>query len=150
MGNGKTYRGFYNAPLDPAASYDLLLGVVSSYNNVTKIVYSNSSDLRNRNSITHIPYMDSETHENGSMVVIVLAIGIAFLTCVLIFGIVSFYILTQRVSNRRRRLTDNQELTLHGPMIEVVSLQLVSLYKAIYIFITGERGIHPRTRNCRC
>lgn len=134
MGNGKTYRGFYNAPLDPDGSYDLLLGVVSSYNNVTKVVYSNTSDLRNRNSITHIPYINSNNHENGSMLVVVLAIGIAFLTCVLIFGIVSFYILTRRVSNRRRRLTDNQELTLHGPMIEVVNIQLVAFYNAIEMF----------------
>ena len=54
-------------------------------------------------------------------VIIGLSIAIGLLTFMLITGIIGFIILKSRVVNRRQRLSDNQELTLQGPMIEVVS-----------------------------
>lgn len=47
--------------------------------------------------------------------------AIGLLTFMLITGIIGFIILKSRVVNRRQRLSENQELTLQGPMIEVVS-----------------------------
>lgn len=49
--------------------------------------------------------------------------AIGLLTFMLIAGIIGFIILKSRVVNRRQRLSDNQELTLQGPMIEVVSIK---------------------------
>ncbi|GIY27026.1 tyrosine-protein kinase receptor Tie-1 [Caerostris extrusa] len=40
IGDGQTYNGYYNAPLSEDKDYDVVVGIVSSLNEVTKISYS--------------------------------------------------------------------------------------------------------------
>ncbi|KAJ8983439.1 hypothetical protein NQ317_013201 [Molorchus minor] len=94
VGDGHYYGSYYNAPLDPDTNYDIILALVSQYNGITKIAYSDPS-------------------------VTGLSIAIGLLSFMLIAGIIVFIILKSKVVTRRQRLSDNQELTLQGPVIEV-------------------------------
>lgn len=67
------------------------------------------------------PFTDEQTTGDPPAVIIGLSVAIGLLTFMLITGIIGFIILKSRVVTRRQRLSDNQELTLQGPMIEVVS-----------------------------
>ncbi|KAK4871871.1 hypothetical protein RN001_015995 [Aquatica leii] len=118
IGDGRVYGSYYNAPLLPHANYKVVLGVVSNYNNVTKTVYSNTTD--SSNSFVTISIMPApESEEETPAIIIGLSIAIGLLSFLLVVGIIGFFFLTRRISNRRRRLTDNQELTMQGPIIEV-------------------------------
>ncbi|KAF5294819.1 hypothetical protein FQA39_LY00303 [Lamprigera yunnana] len=118
VGDGRVYGSYYNAPLLPQAKYLLLLGVISTYNNITKTVYSNTTNASN-NFVTVSVMAAPEPEEETPAIIIGLSIAIGLLSFLLIIGIIGFFLLTKRVSNRRRRLTDNQELTMQGPIIEV-------------------------------
>ncbi|CAH0562539.1 unnamed protein product [Brassicogethes aeneus] len=112
VGDGRSYGGFYNPQLDPNVNYNIILGVVSRMGNETKICYS-------------VPFSDtlvfkfSDEEGENSALIVVLSVAIGLLSCVLVASVIGFIILRNRVTNRRQRLSDNQELTLQGPMIEV-------------------------------
>lgn len=118
VGDGNTYGSYYNAPLQNNTVYRVLLGVVSSYNNVTKIVYSNVTDPSN-NFVTISIMPAPESDDESPALIIGLSIAIGLLSFLLIVGIIGFFLLTRQISNRRRRLTDVQELSIQGPIIEV-------------------------------
>ncbi|XP_030756309.1 putative tyrosine-protein kinase Wsck [Sitophilus oryzae] len=117
VGDGRRYGSFYNAPLDPSINYDILLGLVSYFNGETKVAYSQASGYRNGISILNV--YDGNSQGDSPGVIIGLSVAIGFLTFMFITGIIGFLILKSKIVNRRQRLSDNQELTLQGPMIEV-------------------------------
>uniref|UniRef100_A0A1Y1KDU2 Receptor protein-tyrosine kinase n=1 Tax=Photinus pyralis TaxID=7054 RepID=A0A1Y1KDU2_PHOPY len=118
VGDGKTYGSYYNAPLQPNTIYRVLLGVVSRYLNVTRVVYSNTTDPSN--TFVTVSIMPApESDDESPALIIGLSVAIGLLSFLLILGIVGFFLLTRRISNRRRRLTDVQELSIQGPIIEV-------------------------------
>lgn len=119
MGDGQKYGKYYNAPLDPSVNYNILLALVSELNGITKIAYSDASGSHNGVLILNVNPDDLDGESPA--VIIGLSIAIGLLSFMLIAGIIVFIILKSRVINRRQRLSDNQELTLQGPMIEVVS-----------------------------
>lgn len=116
VGDGKRYGPYYNAPLDPDINYKVLVGLVSNFNGETKTVYSEASLYHNGISILNV-YEESNSDTPG--VIIGLSVAIGLLTLMLIIGIIGFIILKRRVVSRQQRLSENQELTLQGPMIEV-------------------------------
>lgn len=65
--------------------------------------------------------VDHSFGTDSPTVIIGLSVAIGLVTFMLLAGIVGFVILRSKVVNRRHRLSDTQELTLQGPMIEVVS-----------------------------
>lgn len=118
VGDGKTYGSYYNAPLQSNTIYRVLLGVVSRYQNVTKVIYSNTTDPSN--TFVTVSIMPApENDDESSALIIGLSVAIGLLSFLLIVGIIGFFLLTRRISNRRRRLTDVQELSIQGPIIEV-------------------------------
>ncbi|XP_019753570.1 putative inactive tyrosine-protein kinase Wsck isoform X1 [Dendroctonus ponderosae] len=116
VGDGKNYGSFYNAPLDPEEKYDILSGIVSNFNCETKIAYSQASGYYKGISILNVPYQDTSGFET-IIIVLWVAIGILGIPLLLILGAMA--IIKIKIYNSRQRLTDNQELTLQGPMIEV-------------------------------
>lgn len=120
IGDGKFYGSYFNAPLEYNTKYRALLGVVSILNDVTKVAYSNFTEtMDDIVTVSILPAPEPEDDTPG--VIIGLSVAIGLLSFLLVAGIIGFFILTRRLSNRRRRLTDNQELTMQGPIIEVVS-----------------------------
>lgn len=122
MGDARKYGKYYNAPLDPGINYNIVLAVVSELNGITKIAYSDASVTHNGVFILNVN--PDDLGGDSPAVIIGLSIAIGLLSFMLIAGIIVFIILKSRVINRRQRLSDNQELTLQGPMIEVVSFFL--------------------------
>lgn len=118
MGDGKTYGSFFNAPLDPNANYNIILAMVSRFNNSEKVKYSDPNVTSKR---ILFPFSEEQASGDPPAVIIGLSVAIGLLTFMFIAGIIGFIILKSRVISRRQRLSDNQELTLQGPMIEVVS-----------------------------
>lgn len=116
IGDGHHYGRYYNAPLDPDKNYKVALALLSRLNDTTKMAYSepNASD-----DVILFNLDVDENAPDSSPVVIALSVAIAVLSCALLAGLVGFLFLRKRVVNRRQRLTDNQELTMQGPMIEV-------------------------------
>ncbi|KAK9890895.1 hypothetical protein WA026_012237 [Henosepilachna vigintioctopunctata] len=115
VGDGKFYGNYFNAPLLSSLEYNLIVGIVSSYKNQTKVAFSNSS-LTNRAPLVQNYKGGSDT----STVTILLILGIIILSILLIGGVVVFFILRKRVIHRHghNRLNE-QELTVHGPMITI-------------------------------
>ncbi|KAJ8951926.1 hypothetical protein NQ318_013592 [Aromia moschata] len=116
VGDGGYYGKYYNAPLDLKSNYNVLLAVVSELNGIRKIAYSDAGVTGNDVIILGV---NEEELGDSPAVIIGLSIAIGLLSFMLIAGIIVFIILKSRVVSRRQRLSDNQELTLQGPMIEV-------------------------------
>ncbi|XP_057651345.1 putative inactive tyrosine-protein kinase Wsck [Diorhabda carinulata] len=117
VGDGQTYGRYYNAPLDPDVNYNIILALISRLHEVEKVVYSSGAVTGSGVSILNVS--DDQIVGDSRTVIIGLSVAIGLLTFMLIAGIIGFIILKSRVVNRRHRLSDNQELTLQGPMIEV-------------------------------
>lgn len=115
IGDGHHYGKYFNAPLDPNVRYNIIVALVSRYNNEEKVAYSETD-----NGVLIFDMGESEG--DSPAVIISLSVAIGLLTFLLIAGIIGFIILKSRIVNRRQRLSENQELTLQGPMIEVVSV----------------------------
>jgi endothelial-specific receptor tyrosine kinase len=115
VGNERYYEGYYNAPLESNVTYNVMTGIVSELNGERKTAFSDVD-----NSVKDISDEQFEEDEGDSPAVIIgLSIAIGLLSFMLVAGIIGFIILKSRVTNRRHRLSENQELTLQGPMIEV-------------------------------
>lgn len=115
IGNNLRYGHYYNAPLDPNKNYKVALSLISRLNDTTKTVYSEP----NASNDVILINIGEEDAPDSSPIVIALSVAIAVLSCALLAGLVGFLFLRKRVVNHRQRLTDNQELTMQGPMIEV-------------------------------
>lgn len=120
VGDGRYYGKYFNAPLDKDVNYNILTGIISKLNGETKRAFTPLNSPKK----TILMHDDSYEEVGGGdtpAVIIGLSIAIGLLSFMLVAGIIGFIILKSRVTNRRHRLSDNQELTLQGPMIEVVS-----------------------------
>ena len=101
-------------------SYKIIAGIVSTLNGETKRAFSS---VENHVREVHDEYGNQvEVSGDSPAVIIGLSIAIGLLSFMLIAGIIGFILLKSRVTNRRHRLSENQELTLQGPMIEVASI----------------------------
>ncbi|XP_044256641.1 putative tyrosine-protein kinase Wsck [Tribolium madens] len=113
VGDKNNYGGYYNAPLQKDITYSIIAGLVSTLNGKTKRAFSSlKHSIKAREEVI-------EVSGDSPAVIIGLSVAIGLLSFMFIAGIIGFIILKSRVTNRRHRLSENQELTLQGPMIEV-------------------------------
>ena len=117
VGDGKMIGGYYNVPLNSETIPQIGLAVISKFQREVQFAYSsligNLTSNGNRNS-----KMDSTT--------ITLCVAIGLLGALLIVLIVSYFVLRQRHEKfRMRKLPEQQELTLQGPLYEVDNLAYI-------------------------
>lgn len=113
MGDNQIYGSYYNAPLRPSITYDILLGVKSKQDDVERTLFSD------QNSETFI-YPPDEPKRPSSGVNTILIIGITIVSFLIIIGGLGFMFVRRKYKNDyRQRLTDNQELRVQGPMIDI-------------------------------
>lgn len=89
---------------------------------MVKYAFSNNSQL------ISTPFMmfDHNYSHGPTTLEVILYVAITIMIILIIAVIVGFIILKRKISIRnRQRLSDNQELTLQGPMIDMVSIHSV-------------------------
>ncbi|XP_055387053.1 putative inactive tyrosine-protein kinase Wsck isoform X2 [Condylostylus longicornis] len=114
VGDGFFYRRFYNAPLPPKAHVHIILGIVSSYNGITKIKYAQAThEQHNPLGIIFYDMIDDQQPSQFALIVACIIFGI-----LVIFSILAYGILHYNTRNRRQRLSDTHELTVQTPTLE--------------------------------
>ncbi|XP_026482492.1 putative tyrosine-protein kinase Wsck [Ctenocephalides felis] len=112
VGDGSTYNGYYNAPLDKSdtSDYRISVGLVSTYKGVTRIRYSSTPHAK---IIFNIPEADNDKQS----LIMGLTAAIVVFGILLVLSVLLYIVLRRRLPQRRRR--DQQELALRGPIVEV-------------------------------
>lgn len=100
--------------------YEYIIGLKSVNGLTTKYSFSNNSYLISTPFIIH----DKLSNSNGpSALDIILYISIVVIVVMIIAVLIGFVLLRRKISiKNRQRLSDNQELTLQGPMIDMVTI----------------------------
>lgn len=112
VGDGKMIGGYYNAPLNTQTIPQIGLAVISRFQRDVQFAYS---DI-----INNIGNYDKSKNNGLDAITIILCVAIGLLGALLIASIVLYFALRQRHEKfRMRKLPEQQELTLQGPMYEV-------------------------------
>ncbi|KAG7208338.1 hypothetical protein KM043_014574 [Ampulex compressa] len=120
VGNGKLIGGYYNTPLEHQSIMPRVgLAVVSRLHREVRYAYSDlTNDLRHRDTGEQTNRMD--------ITAIALCIAITLLGALLVASILVYFILRQRHEKfRMRKLPEQQELTLQGPVYEVDNMAYI-------------------------
>lgn len=125
VGDGQTYRGFYNAPLPPNAHVHISVGIISMKNGVTKIRYGVTSHEQH-DALEVIPIL-IDPDDNSTIVIFLstlcIIVGFLLLASVSVY----FYIRFRTSANRRQRLSDQHELTIQHPSTTNVDILITAL-----------------------
>lgn len=113
VGNGKMIGGYYNIPLkNHFVSAQVGLVVISRVGEEIQHSYSDLANMFNRNRTTTRSQMDSTA--------LALCIAITILSILLAVAIFFYFVLRRRHERfNMRKLPEQQELTLQGPVYEV-------------------------------
>ncbi|KOC70294.1 Putative tyrosine-protein kinase Wsck [Habropoda laboriosa] len=118
VGDGKMIGGYYNAPLNTQVIPQIGLIVVSKFQREVQYAYS---DL-----VHKVTSYNENGNDNMDLIAITLCIAIGLLGALLIASIVLYFALRQRHEKfRMRKLPEQQELTLQGPLYEVDNLAYI-------------------------
>lgn len=118
VGDGKMIGTYYNAPLNTDIMPQIGLIVVSKFQRQIQYAYSNL--------INKIINHNENQNNNMNSITVILCIAIGLLGTLLIASIVLYFILQQRHGKiQMRKLPEQQELTLQGPLYEVDNLAYI-------------------------
>lgn len=127
VGDEKTRENYYNAKLIRGNHYQIIIGVKSVGKFLTKYAFSNNSDL------TFTPFLTHDS-QGPTLLELVFYVAITIMVILIIMVIVAFVILKRKITARNRQhLSDNQELTLQGPMIDMVNINAIIVIIFYYI-----------------
>lgn len=130
MGDDKSYGIYYNAKLTPGINYKILIGMKSKVGSFIKMVFSNYSSTNSDVVVLQLP-----NQETSSFVTISFYIGITVLSVALIAVVVGFVCFRNRVMHNRQQLNDNQELTMQGPMVDMVMFLIIIFMINLFIWL---------------
>ena len=109
---------YYNAPLNTQVMPQIGLTVVSKFQRQVQYAYS---DLINK-----LTNYNENGNNNVNLTIIILCVAIGLLGTLLIASIILYLILRQRHEKFQiRKLPEQQELTLQGPLYEVDNLAYI-------------------------
>ncbi|CAL1274587.1 unnamed protein product [Larinioides sclopetarius] len=105
VGDGKTYNGYFNAPLSEEKDYEVVVGIVSSLNEVTKVSYSPVRSTLDDG----IPGVSKAQTSSTLSVILSAAIGVCgFL---LVLSVILYFLLRRHYG--KRRPSDEMVLRVH-------------------------------------
>ncbi|XP_053972542.1 putative inactive tyrosine-protein kinase Wsck [Hylaeus volcanicus] len=118
VGDGKMIGRYYNAPLNTQINPQIGLAVISRFQREMQFAYS---DLVNNLKV----YSKRENTEIDA-ITIVLCVAIGLLGALLVALIILYFALRQRHEKfRMRKLPEQQELTLQGPLYEIDNMAYI-------------------------
>ncbi|XP_015925754.1 tyrosine-protein kinase receptor Tie-1 isoform X2 [Parasteatoda tepidariorum] len=107
VGDKRMYNGYYNAPLSEDRDYEILIGVVSSLNGVTKITYSplqSSIESEEEDDVFKAP--------TSSKLSVILSAAIGVFGFLLVVSVIVYFLLRKHYG--KRRPSDEMVLRAHG------------------------------------
>ncbi|XP_054280027.1 putative inactive tyrosine-protein kinase Wsck [Macrosteles quadrilineatus] len=123
VGDGKHYkiegdRDYYNAPLQANRQFLVTLGVVSSFQGITKASYSSSARSRSQQGVVLLDVPPVGSINNDGLTTILKG---AIIVCgfLLLVSICIYIFVHKKYGGRRYLRRDQQELNVRGPMTEV-------------------------------
>lgn len=122
IGDGRNYNGFVNAPLPSDLHAHVALGIISRNGEVTQKRYAVSTSHEQHDEHASRDPSSSASGDENSGLVTFLIVACCFIGILLVSSIVAYVYLRLRMEKRLQRLpSDHHELTLQGPIVEVVS-----------------------------
>ena len=117
VGDGKTYRGFFNAPLPKGKHVHISIGIVSILHNVTKVKYATTTHHQHEHENDRIIHFAVE-EDPDKVLVIILTIACIIFGLILVASIAFYVYLRVRTSGQVIR-RDHHEMQMQGPILEV-------------------------------
>lgn len=121
IGDGKLYGGYLNAQLTIDRHVHVALGIISKMESITKTRYAVETSHEQHGDGPKSKAIEHADNEDGNLTTI-LSIACFFFGILLVLSVAIYLFLRFRMDRRLRRLpSDHHELTLQGPIVEVVS-----------------------------
>lgn len=118
IGDGKNYHGYLNAPLAVDRHIHAALGIISKLDSVTTSRYALETSHEQHGDGPKLSAVEHASNEESSLTT-VLTVACFFFGILLVLSIAAYLYLRFRMD--RRLPSDHHELTLQGPIVEVVS-----------------------------
>ncbi|XP_039298496.1 putative tyrosine-protein kinase Wsck [Nilaparvata lugens] len=115
VGDGRWYGVYFNTPLSAEKTYRITVGIKSTFEGITRYGYAKQKPMMN------VIILDNKANDDDSSLAHWLVVAIVFSALLLCGCIVVYFVIRRRIGYRRRRANYRQELTLQGPIIEVVN-----------------------------
>lgn len=107
IGDGRTYNGYYNAPLPPKSHIHVAVGVISTLNGLTKRRYGQTSHDQHSHLGEDLFALDDG---GNSVMIVVLTVACVILAILLAASVAMFIFVRRRARQPRKRLTESHEL----------------------------------------
>lgn len=120
IGDDRIYNGYLNAPLVTDRHVHAALGIISKMDSITKSRYAVETSHEQHGDGPRLSAVEHASNEGGSLTT-VLTVACFFFGILLVLSIAAYLYLRFRME--RRRPSDHHELTLQGPIVEVVRME---------------------------
>lgn len=120
IGDGNSHGDYENPPLPIGKHIHLSIGVVSSLNNRTEVLYSETTHDQHTRMETIVIDIPEETDGTNQTLVIILTAACIIMGLLLITSSIAYCFLRVRAGRRRvQRLSDHHELTVQSHAVEM-------------------------------
>ncbi|XP_055605744.1 putative inactive tyrosine-protein kinase Wsck [Uranotaenia lowii] len=118
VGDGRYYRNYFNPPIPPRAHVHISIGIVSVLKGVIKVRYATTTHEQHQHPDHH--HVNSTTApERNEALITVLTVACVLFGIVLLGSIILYVYLRFKTPTPSRPLTDQHEMALQGPILEV-------------------------------
>lgn len=119
VGDGNQHGGYENPPLPVGKHIHISIGVVSSFNNITEVIYSDTTHDQHTKKPIETLEVATENDGTNQTLIIILTAGCIIIGLLLITSSIAYCFLRVRAGRRIQRLSDHHELTVQNHGVEL-------------------------------